>query len=301
MLFIETPNDYSILLIIFILSSLSFGLSILLRLRAEFSHSILAINAWKIISIVIFSVVLIVNGSITKSIILTAVIASLITSLIFTLSLTYKKLVTSIKISEPTGGNEDYKETEIFKLQYTYLISFLFFAILGSFDRVLLQYRVDINTYTSYLYLVSMLIFPIGIIGNYVGYRELVFIKKGKKINITTSIVKVSSFSTILFLIYSSLLYLARDIINLEFNYKIWLAVLIVVICKVPYSILSAVVGAKGESSDLITINHFFLLTLVAACIYTYFHGNIYTSIYLVSSIWTLRVIFYYCVAKKYT
>lgn len=296
--FFVLSNDYInylILLSLFFVVTALYAVSIIERLSSRITSSQVALNLWKIIVFLGFVVVWYFEIQLDELLVQLVVLSGLFLSLIISTA----KYGGSVK-KETSVIESNIDDSNIYRLQYAYLVSIVFFAILGSFDRVLLQFSMDVSLYSEYLYFVTLMVFPIGIIANYVGYKELIDIKKGKDIDLNRSVSYAVMVSVSLYLVYSAFIYSFRDILNVEFDFFIWLAVFLIVLFKMPYSYLSAIIGAKGNSKDLIPVNHLCLILIICACVIVYYSGDVYVAIYSVTFVWFVRAYLFYLKSKLY-
>jgi len=287
----DVDNYY--LLLIFVFGAALHSLSMWFRLVGNYTKSQIVLNGWKLVFLSIIFLSFYNGISIEKNFIVVGVLISMFLFIVYALN-AFRNIKINI-VSKITQNEGRY-----FKLQLTFVISLLFFAILGSYDRVALKDHLTVNEFAEYSYLVTLLLFPIGIIANYIGFKELIEIKKGKSINLTRKSTQAALCAVIIFLIYTCFLYMSNDYLKIKFDFFIWVAVLIIVLCKVPYSFSSAILGAKGEAKDLNIINALSLVAILASCYFTWLYGNVYFAIYSVSIIWVARSLVFYKKALVY-
>ncbi|WP_434926544.1 hypothetical protein [Shewanella sp. HL-SH2] len=292
--YIGLKYTYSIYFLIFIIISLVFLCSIITRLKSEFFISQFYLNSWKIAFFLLVLIAFFIDSYIGVDALVNYVVISFSVSLLFCLKDVFRLFTDVLVIPNESSSFKN------IVFQYSFFMSFVFFAVLGSFDRVFLEGILTDKEFSEYAYLITLLIFPLGIISNYIGYKELVSFKAGKEINLVDSLRRIVLFSSILYVFYSVILYSVKDLISLDFDFKVFFAAFIIAICKVPYSLLSSIMGAKSSSNDILKINHMSLGLLSVVCVVNLFFKNVYFCIYSISFVWMVRTYLYYLKSKNY-
>ena len=286
-------NGFVVLLLSFVIVCLNF-FSMCFRLLSCYVLSQLMQNGWKIFFFIFIVIGVYFKGEYSEGLLVFIFLVSLLIPVPLCFYF-YKKFDLVIVNSVSKAD-----KIEQGKLQVTYITSLLFFAVLDSFDRVVLQNRLSAEDFSNYSYLVSVLLFPVGIIGNYIGFKELVRIKNGAAFDLRRKSIHAFFLGLFLFLVYSAFLYLCNGFLNINFEFYIWICVLCIVCCKIPYSYSSAVLGARGESSDIRGINLFSLFFVFFACVVAWLMADENVAITLVLLIWIIRFFIYYKKAGKY-
>lgn len=280
-------------LLLFIFGSIASSLSICFRLVGYYTRSQIILNGWKLAFLVLIFLCFVNGISIKQELMFLGLLLSMLIFIFYGLN-----VFKSIKVNVVATSTKSKKEYN--KLQFTFAISLLFFAILGSYDRVILKDHLSVNEFAEYSYLVTLLLFPIGIIANYVGFKELIEIKKGKVFNLTDETIRGAFYTAVIYLLYTCFLYVFNDFFKIKFDLFIWIAILIIVLCKVPYSFSSAIIGAKGQAQDLFKINNISIISILVVCFVIWFYGSVYFAIYSVSLIWIIRSLVFYKKALAY-
>lgn len=276
----------------FILISFLFFLSIIERLGERYVTAQFIQNGWKVIFLFIFGALIVSGYEISNYNIAICLVLSVFLLFIYSMSKKKCKWIKSTKKS--------LKIHEIFFTQIAYLLSSVFFLIMESMDRLVLKDKMDALQFSEYAYLIILFLYPVNIISNYIGYRELIQIKKGKEIKLIASVIKLTIMAVFFYLCYTFVLFLLNPLLQFQFDFAIWIAILIIVAIKMPYSLLSALLGGKAESKDLLKLNIVNLLFLMFFITLISYYPNKYLAIYSISFLWFLRYILFYLTAKKY-
>lgn len=269
--------------------------SIIYRLVGSFFVSQVILHGWKIFFLIIFTILSVCEEVVTSNVVAIVFIISAAIMAFLAIVYFYASKNIVIRVVESV-----YSIKEITSLQYMFFLSFVYFAILGSADRIILSGHIEPILFSEYLYLITLLLFPINIITNYVGFKELIYIKRGKLVGISNEIYKSITVTLLLYMSYSGALFLSKNVLSINFDLYVWGAVLIIVACKTPYAIYSSILGAKGNTVDIRSVNYISIFVLLVVCVITYLCKDIHVAIYAVSSAWIARVSLFYLSAKKY-
>ena len=292
---IDKNINYLFYVMPFLLVSITAFLSLLNRVTGSFFVSQVMSDGWKVLFFLMIALIAFRLGTVNNSFIALAMVASVLITGLFAVYSFYSRAKITIKTSK-----DNIETKEILVSQYSFALSFLYFSIHGSVDKVVLNGYYDPEVFSEYLYLVSMLLSPLNIISTYISFKELVYIKNGKQIDVPKVILKTGFMGLILYFIYSILLLELNDYLSLEFDLYIWLAVMIIVMVKVPYSILKAIMEAKGSARDLKIINHASFIFLIVICFIIVMYKDLYITRYLIALLWVSRFIMYYFKSLDY-
>ncbi len=186
-----------------------------------------------------------------------------------------------------------------YKLYFSFLINIGLLTALGFGERLLIKDKIGLDAFGKYFYYLTIFIFPLTLIQQYVGFKELVFFKKKidkkiivKKIKIITIIGVAITLFTILIVVIDNGRFLE---VNLIKDKNLIFALFFLGIIKLTYGLFSAILGAKGEYKDLINLNIITILVIVInILILNAFGFSIITIIYSLSSIFFIRTAFIY-------
>jgi len=186
-----------------------------------------------------------------------------------------------------------------YKLYFSFLINIGLITLLGFGERLLIKEHIGEVAFGKYFYYLTIFIFPLTLIQQYVGFKELVFFKKKiekkqifKKVLITIMVGILITLFTILIVIIDNGRFLEIDIYNEK---KLILSLFILGIVKLIYSLFSAVLGAKGEHKDIFTLNIVTIIFIVISYIVLLNLGfTLVYIIYCLSLIFAVRILFVY-------
>ncbi len=135
-------------------------------------------------------------------------------------------------------------------------------TMLGYGERILIADKINEETFATYFYYLTIFLFPLTLLQEYVGFKELVYFKERvDKVVVYTKILRliglgVATYFTILLVVWVDdgrflNVNLANDYILIA-----WMSLLGLV--KLVYGLFSAILGARGETKD---INHINIVT----------------------------------------
>jgi len=292
---IDKSISYIFYLVPFILVSITTYLSLLNRIAGNFLVSQIMNYGWKILFFLMIALITFKFETVNNSFIAITLVTSVFITGLFAVYSFFSTANVTVKVKD-----DNLETKEILVAQYSFCLSFLYFCIHGSVDKVVLNGYFDPKTFSEYLYLVSMLLSPLNIISTYISFKELVYIKNGKQIDVNKVALKTGFMGLVLYIIYSLVLLQLNDYLSLKFDIYIWLAVLIIVVIKVPYSILTAIMEAKGSARDLKIINHVSFIFLIFICLLIVMYKDLYITRYMISLLWVSRFIMYYSKSLDY-
>ena len=279
----------------FIFVSITVVFSIYHRLKSEFFKSQLYLQYWKPMFFValLTSVFLGLEFSVQR--VQMTLLGALFLAMLLAL-LNFEKLRKTIIFVET-----DDKISEYINMQFGYILALLYLAFSGSLDRLILADNLTIKDFANYAYMITLLIYPIGLIANYIGFKQLVYIKQGIAVDVRQKMLKLSLFGGGLYLFYSAALWLISPYIHLEIDPIIWAAVFISVIAKMPYTVCSAMISAKAVAKEIKNMNYISMLILIIVAAISYQYPNKYLVIYLISFLWATRICLSYRIAIRYS
>ena len=188
---------------------------------------------------------------------------------------------------------------DFYKLYFSFLINIGLLTALGFGERLVIKDKIGIDAFGKYFYYVTIFIFPLTLIQQYVGFKELVFFKKKidkkiilKKIKIITAIGFAITLVTVLIVIIDNGRFLEVDLIKDKF---LIFALFFLGLIKLTYGLFSAILGAKGKYKDLINLNIItIVVVLLNILVLKTFGYSIIAIIYALSSIFFTRTAFIY-------
>ncbi|HLW15177.1 MAG TPA: hypothetical protein VKX30_06745 [Flavobacteriaceae bacterium] len=132
-------------------------------------------------------------------------------------------------------------------------------TMLGYGERILIADKINEETFATYFYYLTVFLFPLTLLQEYVGFKELVYFKeKVDKAKVFTKILQliglgiVTYFAIILVVWVDNGRFLNVDLAS-DYILIAWMSLLGLV--KLVYSLFSAILGARGETKDINHIN----------------------------------------------
>ncbi|MFP3424468.1 hypothetical protein [Pseudoalteromonas sp. SIMBA_162] len=269
-----------------------------LRLRGDFSLSLLYTNLWKVIFFILTLCTLFIDLAIDEFLKLF--------SLLFTLTCMTLLLFTKFSNIKFIKW-EDKKAVVLFSVGS--LINIGLMTLLGYGDRFLIESMIGLEQLGTYFYNLTVFVFPFVLLANYIGFKKLV----SYKVKCTSEIFKRDIFFAIklsISLVFTVCLFVL--FFNILGLYSVWLGALNVDITdslpyfflgitKLLYSYFSALSGALVSSRNIIKLNVVTLFLMVLCSYYLLIKDVVSVNliIYLLSFIWVFRSASIYIAIKR--
>lgn len=135
-------------------------------------------------------------------------------------------------------------------------------TLLGYGERILIADKINEETFATYFYYLTIFLFPLTLLQEYVGFKELVYFKeKIEKTKVHSKTVQLIGLGIVTYMAILVVIWIdsGRFLkVNLMSDYMLitWMSILGLV--KLVYSLFSAILGARGETKD---INHINIVT----------------------------------------
>ncbi|MGS0534538.1 hypothetical protein [Pseudoalteromonas sp. SaAl2] len=272
-------GDYLLTALVALLSASSVFAYNLLRITKCFTASQFINNFWKI---ALFFAVLIANGSnVKESLYIALALCSFITVGVLI------KLFSHLKITSETPTN-------LTSLFFSFSMSLLVLVLLNNFDRVFVEKLFEKEQFSSYVYLLSLLIMPFSIISSYIGFKEVAALKTCYiKTEFNKKVLLVTSGLLIAFSVWFVALLVFSSYLELTIELSYFLPCLIIVIVKSVYSLYSALFGLKGTAKQIQVSNLVTILAVVISLVFSCFIINEQPSLilYTVAVVWFSRLL----------
>ncbi|HLS11279.1 MAG TPA: hypothetical protein VK050_03865 [Flavobacteriaceae bacterium] len=132
-------------------------------------------------------------------------------------------------------------------------------TVLGFGERILIADKINEETFASYFYYLTIFLFPLTLLQEYVGFKELVYFKeKVDKAKVYSKIVQLIGLGIVTYLAILLVVWIDNGRflnVNLANDYILiaWMSLLGLV--KLVYSLFSAILGARGKTKGINTIN----------------------------------------------
>ncbi|CAA0124449.1 Uncharacterised protein [BD1-7 clade bacterium] len=257
------------------------------RILGKFFLSQLSNNMWKLI-LLIALVFLHEYGALVSSFV------ALSASTVFCLVLLYYHRSLLVVLSEKQPG-------DWIKLWFGFGLSLLCLMLLNNLDRFLVETTVSKSSFSSYTYLYTLLILPFSIVSSYVGFKEIVRLKKEysrRKFYSKTLIIVL--LVALLFSAWYLALYFASPFLELELEGAYFIPCLILVCVKCGYSMFSSLFGLKASASQMLRANISTLIAMSSAFIMPfYFQVTFVNVICLFAGFWILRLIAFWHAVQR--
>lgn len=264
-------------------------LSTLLRLRENFVEASLMVNLWKILLFILFFLVGVGGLDFSESLYF---IPSIVLVVISFFCFFYYRGKFKVEIF----GSLNFRNVGF--MHVGFLLGLLYFSGLNSYDKFILEKQLKASDFAEYAYFLSIMLYPINIVAAFVGYKELVDVKKGGFTELGRSLSTIVLKTFIYFSLYSVFIYSISDYLAMRFYLDLWFLILLFVLIRMPYSLLSAVIGVKSDSYFLVVVNFIFISALVLFALVVYFAKSFYVAVSLVTISYLVRNVVYYHKAK---
>lgn len=260
----------------------------LFRLSKQFSTSQIFKNGFKI-SVLIFLVIFILIFNFDISI-YTLINFLTLSVLLFALSgmwFLFKNL------------NISYARTEnLFHFFLSYCINLAIITSLSFGERLIILENISENDFGKYFYYATIFLFPLTLIQQYVGFKELV----GFKLFVDQTLVKKIQKMILLGLLLIAVIVLVAKIDNgfflqVDFVNDFWLIVVLAILglVKLVYGLFSALLGAVGNTKDIYLVNIFTVILMLICISYLFLINlNLITVTISLILIFLLRSLYIY-------
>lgn len=172
---------------------------------------------------------------------------------------------------------EEKYNTRILLLAISFVLNIGLITLLGYGERILIEEKIDTKSFELYFYYLTIFLFPLTLLQEYVGFKELVYFKS--KVDKKKVYYKVFQLFALGILTYLGILIvvwmdkgkfldvdLSRDSVLI-----LWMSLL--GITKLIYGLFSAILGAKGDSKSINKINFVTILILFGSWSVLYWTG----------------------------
>ncbi len=251
------------------------------RLISEFSKAQIFKNGYRILFLIVLaSLVLLFNVSlnITEVINIVVVIVT-----IFALIGFYVIWYKTILVNEKTFN--------FLHFFISFSINLALITILSFGERILILDNIGENEFGKYFYYSTIFLFPLTLIQQYVGFKELVGFKKQINANIVrlkTKTIIVLGFAIVFLIVIVSIIdggYFLE--IDYKSDYVLIILLSLLGITKLIYGIFSAILGAIGNTNEIYHINILTVVFILLSLVYLYLF-----SMTLVSIVCCLIIVF---------
>lgn len=160
-------------------------------------------------------------------------------------------------------------------------------TMLGYGERILIADKIDEETFSIYFYYLTIFLFPLTLLQEYVGFKELVYFKeKVEKHVVFKKIIQLIGLGIITYLLILMVVWIdnqrfLRVDLSQDATLIAWMSLLGLI--KLIYSLFSAILGARGESNSINYIN--IITVLIIALLWLSMHFLGYSLITIIISL----------------
>lgn len=265
------------------------------RLQGNFNKAQFIQNSWKYFLPLLFASQYLLTLPTSKESISTFLSASLLISIAISLHTLYSNRT---NISIVRSNNPQYKELIISQIGFITSLSFLSMA--NTFDKVYIEHFLSKKEFADYFFTSLILMYPTLTLSNYIGFKEFTKIKNGADYNLNKTVTKLFLLGIAIFISNASVIYIFKESIPIFWNANIVILLMILSATRLPYSFLSAVMGAKSPASKMFSSNIIsWGLSLVLITIFFLLDKSLFNALLCTTLIWIMRDAVYYVYAKK--
>lgn len=166
------------------------------------------------------------------------------------------------------------KTPSLYKFALSFGLNLAVLTLIGFGERILIANEIGKETFGKYFYYSTIFLFPLSLILQYVGFKELVFFKEKVDKSIIIKKLKTTFYIGLLVLIFVFLIVIIDNNYFLEIDFKadqFLIALLSILgLVKLMYGLLSAILGAKGNYKDIYLLNLLSLTTIVLILVFLF-------------------------------
>jgi len=184
---------------------------------------------------------------------------------------------------------------EISKLAFQFFLSLLTLSFIAQSDKLIVDKFFGPEEFVNYFYLANLFLFPFSFIQSYIGFKEIVVMKKQPNYELLKTSVKVFVFSVIfafcLFLAVKTFVEIDLIKINLSAHTDIILLFLVTGIVRLVYAIYSAYFSCFATAKDVKMANVYTIISILFLLyIISEITLNVQAIALFLTSIWVIRL-----------
>lgn len=166
------------------------------------------------------------------------------------------------------------KTAYLYKFMLSFSLNLAVLTLIGFGERILIANEIDKDTFGKYFYYSTIFLFPLTLVQQYVGFKELVFFKeKIDKSLIVKKLKKIISIGIfILVLIFLIVIIDNNYFLEIDLRADKLLIVLLssLGLIKLLYGLFSAILGAKGNYKDIYLLNFLSVATILLILLFLF-------------------------------
>lgn len=187
------------------------------------------------------------------------------------------------------------------KLFLGFFLSLLVLLLLNNADRLIIARYGSKELFSDYVYVVTLLVMPFGLLSNYVGFRELARLKD--RIEPTAFLRKAlrgSVLTASLFVIWFGTIFALQTLLEVSVDVCFAVPCLAIATSRFPYAMMSALIALEAGPEQLYLANIMTLMFLTTSiCVILYLGVSIVSMLWLVCLFWLARFCIFYIIANK--
>ncbi len=252
-----------------------------LRLLRSFSAAQIAANGWKFT--ILIGVLLAPMGNAPGIIVAGLGVASAGALVLFA------RRRTALEISSETMPDQ------WITLFLGFLLSLFVLMLLSNADRLIMTRYGSKALFSEYVYLVTLLLLPFSLMSNYLGFKELAYLKQNfERGAFRRKTLRVGAFAAVLFMPWFTLIYAAQSLLEVPVHISYALPCLVIVTSRCAYALMSTLFGLNGMASQIHAANFLTLLAIGVAMVGIIVIGVTITSVLiLLATFWCARLAIY--------
>lgn len=147
----------------------------------------------------------------------------------------------------------------LFILSISFAINIALITIMGYGERILIIDKISEEVFGTYFYYLTIFLFPLSLLQEYVGFKELVSFKEEvNKSIIYKKILQLFSLGSLTYLLILLVIWIDNSRflkVDLQSDKYLILTIYILGITKLVYALFSAILGARASSKAIIYVN----------------------------------------------
>lgn len=169
---------------------------------------------------------------------------------------------------------ENTRIMRVFLFAVSFGLNISLITALGYGERILIADKIDQETLATYFYYLTIFLFPLTLLQEYVGFKELIYFKeKVVKQVVYSKIVQLIGLGLLTYFLIITVVWIDNGRflnVSLSEDYLLiaWMSIL--GLTKLVYSLFSAILGARGETKSINLINS--ITTLLIALLWLSMH-----------------------------
>ncbi|EMF8900543.1 hypothetical protein ACJO2B_14430 [Vibrio parahaemolyticus] len=193
------------------------------------------------------------------------------------------------------------KHSDILALSTGFAFSLLVLLFLNNLDRWVVEHYLGKQSFSNYSYMLTVTIMPFSLISSYFGFKEVAYLKsKYDKGLFNRKMIAVGVGSFLMFFIWFNFIYFIRSFIDLDLNYELLIPLVILVVSKCIYSLLSALFGLKATKSAIVSVNLYTIMVIVLGFLYLMTtQVTAQKIVYIMGGVWFARMIIFLFSSRK--